>query len=206
MDWLSLAPTLIRLGAPMIGQALGGPLGAAAGKILADAFGAQTDTPESVSHTITTADADAARVAAAQAETAWAQAIKAEAEAAKALATEIGQTSRTELASDDMFVRRARPATLWSFTAISLMFGIVIATGAFMSVIHAVMTGRLELMTAALGGLTSLLSAAVYMLAAMALPATGYVFSRSRDKQAALTGEAVPTVLGEVVKAVVKAK
>jgi hypothetical protein len=172
MDWLSLAPTLIRLGAPVIGQALGGPFGAAAGQILAEVFGAQAKTPEAVSHTIATADPDAARVAAAQAEAAWADALKAEAEAAKTLAAEIGQTSRTELASDDAFVRR----------------------------------GRLELMTAVLGGLTSLLTAAVYMLAAMALPATGYVFSRSRDKQAALTGEAVPTVVGEVVKAVTQKK
>jgi hypothetical protein len=67
-----------------------------------------------------------------------------------------------------------------------------------------VLSGRLELMTAALGGLTSLLTAAVYMLAAMALPATGYVFSRSRDKQAALTGEPVSTVVGEVVKALAR--
>jgi outer membrane lipoprotein SlyB len=40
MNWNDLAGKVIGLGAPVLGGALGGPLGAAAGKILADALGA----------------------------------------------------------------------------------------------------------------------------------------------------------------------
>ncbi len=40
MNWNDLAGKVIGLGAPILGGALGGPLGAAAGKILADALGA----------------------------------------------------------------------------------------------------------------------------------------------------------------------
>ena len=46
MNWLDLVGPLVKLGAPMLGQALGGPLGAAAGKIVADTFGASEPTPE----------------------------------------------------------------------------------------------------------------------------------------------------------------
>ena len=40
MNWNDLAGKVIGLGAPILGGALGGPLGAAAGKILADELGA----------------------------------------------------------------------------------------------------------------------------------------------------------------------
>jgi len=43
--WKDLVPTVIRLGAPLLGEALGGPLGAAAGTILAQALGASAPTP-----------------------------------------------------------------------------------------------------------------------------------------------------------------
>ena len=39
-DWAELARTVIARGAPILGAALGGPLGGAAGQILADALGA----------------------------------------------------------------------------------------------------------------------------------------------------------------------
>lgn len=48
MDWADLAKQVIALGAPMLGTALGGPLGGAAGKILSDALGASVPTPEVV--------------------------------------------------------------------------------------------------------------------------------------------------------------
>ena len=40
MDWKDVAAKVVSLGAPMLGSALGGPLGGMAGKVLADAFGA----------------------------------------------------------------------------------------------------------------------------------------------------------------------
>ena len=41
MDWKDLGARVIGLGAPLLGEALGVPLGAAAGRILADALGAE---------------------------------------------------------------------------------------------------------------------------------------------------------------------
>ena len=40
MNWADLARQVIGLGAPLLGTALGGPLGGAAGQILASALGA----------------------------------------------------------------------------------------------------------------------------------------------------------------------
>ena len=44
-DWGGLAEQVIGLGAPVLGGALGGPLGAAAGKILADTLGVAESSP-----------------------------------------------------------------------------------------------------------------------------------------------------------------
>lgn len=45
MDWNDLAKQVIGLGAPVLGTALGGPLGGAAGQILRDGAGhARADT------------------------------------------------------------------------------------------------------------------------------------------------------------------
>ncbi len=63
LDWKDLAQTVIGLGAPMLGLALGGPLGGAAGKILADALGAATATPAGVSEAIVSHNTDAAFIA-----------------------------------------------------------------------------------------------------------------------------------------------
>ena len=48
MDWGDLAKQVISLGAPMLGTALGGPLGGVAGEILAKAVGSVSITPAAV--------------------------------------------------------------------------------------------------------------------------------------------------------------
>ena len=75
MDWGNIARQVIGLGAPILGTALGGPLGAAAGRILAEVVGASDATPEAVGKALTTSSADQI----AQAENTWAEAIRAEA-------------------------------------------------------------------------------------------------------------------------------
>lgn len=77
MNWGDLAKQVIGLGAPILGTALGGPLGGAAGRILAQAVGATEVTPEAVAKALPLSDADTM----ARAETAWADAIRAEADA-----------------------------------------------------------------------------------------------------------------------------
>src|SRR5215208_2227416 len=72
MDWADLAKTVVGLGAPLIGEALGGPFGAAAGKILAQALTAADGTPAAVRDAISTADPAIAAAAAAKAEAEWA--------------------------------------------------------------------------------------------------------------------------------------
>ena len=58
MDWTTVAAKVVSLGAPMLGSALGGPLGDIAGKVLADAFGAAAATPEAVHAAISDKAAD----------------------------------------------------------------------------------------------------------------------------------------------------
>ncbi|HAO40293.1 MAG TPA: hypothetical protein DCR53_06975, partial [Afipia sp.] len=77
MDWASLAKQVIGLGAPILGTALGGPLGGAAGRILAEVVGASEPTPEAVGKALPSCGPD--RIA--LAENAWTEAVRAEAEA-----------------------------------------------------------------------------------------------------------------------------
>jgi hypothetical protein len=108
LDWGDLAEKVIGLGAPILGGALGGPLGAAAGKLLADALGAAQPTPASVNAVLTgpAVDPTVAIEAAQKAESEWLAAL---AEVGKAEVTETGATARAEIASDDRLQRWWRP-------------------------------------------------------------------------------------------------
>jgi hypothetical protein len=64
LDWGDLAKTVVGLGAPLVGEALGGPFGATAGKILAQAFNAPEPTPAAVREAISTSDPALAAAAA----------------------------------------------------------------------------------------------------------------------------------------------
>src|SRR3954471_18836594 len=106
LDWGDLAKTVVGFGAPLIGEALGGPFGAAAGKILAEALGASEPTPAAVQAAITAADPAVATAAAAKAEAEWAAAL---AQIGKAQVEQVGATQRAELASADPVQRWWRP-------------------------------------------------------------------------------------------------
>jgi hypothetical protein len=92
----------------VIGGALGGPLGAAAGKILADALGATEATPAAVNNVLAAPAADpvAAATAARQAESEWLAVLAA---LGKAQVAEVGATQRAEIASGDPLQRWWRP-------------------------------------------------------------------------------------------------
>lgn len=108
MDWTTVGAKVVSLGAPMLGTALGGPLGGMAGKVLADAFGAAAATPEAVHAAISdkAADLKLAAEAAQKAEREWMSAL---AEIGKAQVSEVGETMRAEAASEDVLQRWWRP-------------------------------------------------------------------------------------------------
>jgi hypothetical protein len=107
MIWNDLARTVIGLGAPLIGSALAGPLGGAAGKLLADALGASAPTAAAV-HDALVGGADSVQVAEAvqKAEAEWAEAI---ATIARTQLAETGATMRAEAVSGDVLQRWWRP-------------------------------------------------------------------------------------------------
>jgi hypothetical protein len=52
MDWKDIGRSLISQGAPLLGGLVGGPAGAAAGKMVAGLFGADPDNPDEVMNAI----------------------------------------------------------------------------------------------------------------------------------------------------------
>jgi hypothetical protein len=192
MDWADLARTVVGLGAPVIGQALAGPLGAAAGHLLAKALGAAEPTPSAVSTAIATAGPNAA-AAVLLAEEKWAAAISAEADAAKAQVTAVGETQRAELASDDMLQRWWRPLY-------ALELSMVECPAFAMTLLHVLWTG----FAPGINGFATLSGLLMAYFAARFGVLGVYVSGRSREKQAVATGQPVPGVVGQVVRSVTK--
>jgi hypothetical protein len=192
MNWDNLVPQLVRLGAPLIGQAIGGPFGAVAGKILAETFGAAEATPEAVGEAVAKADPTAALAAAREAEDKWLAALS---EIARAQVAEVGQTQRAEIASDDFLQRSWRPIY-------ALELSLFECPGFAFVVGHALISGSAE----AINGLAALSGLLITYMGARFGVLGVYVSGRSREKQASATGEIVPSVIGEVVKAVIRRK
>ena len=95
MEWGDLAKQVISLGAPLLGTALGGPLGGVAGEILAKAVGSVTLTPSAVQTAWPAVDP--AKLA--EAEARWIELIRAEAETQRVAISETQQTIRAEIVS-----------------------------------------------------------------------------------------------------------
>jgi len=192
MDWKDVAARMVGLGAPMLGTALGGPLGGMAGKVLADAFGAAAATPEAVNAAITDKGADLklAAEAAQKAETQWMTAL---AEIGKAQVTEIGETMRTEVASEDLLQRWWRPIY-------ALELSLIECPAFAITLLHALWTGH-EIGINGMANLSGLLM--TYFGARFGVLGV-YVSGRTREKQTAMTGEDTPSILGTVVKGVTR--
>jgi hypothetical protein len=190
MLWNDLAKTVIGLGAPLIGTALGGPLGGAAGKLLADTLGAGEATPDAVQAALADRGADStfALQAVQKAEAEWAAAIAA---IAKAQLAEVGQTMRAEAASGDALQRWWRPLYALELT--------LVECPAFaLTMLHALWNGH----EAGIGGFATLSGLLITYFGARFGVLGVYVTGRTREKQAAATGEAMPGLIGAVVKAV----
>ena len=189
MNWNDLSKTVIGLGAPILGTALGGPLGGMAGKLLAEALGA-APTPEAVQTAIAERSADStfAAEAAQKAEAEWAKAM---AEIGKAQLAETGATMRAEAASGDVLQRWWRPLY-------ALELSLVECPAFALTLLHALWTGH----AAGINGFATLSGLLMTYFGARFGVLGVYVTGRTREKQAMATGEAMPGLIGEVVKAV----
>jgi hypothetical protein len=188
MDWSDLAGKVIGLGAPILGGALGGPFGAAAGKILADALGAHEPTPAAVNTAIEQApDPNAAIAAARQAESEWLTAL---AEIGKAQVAEVGATQRAEMASGDPLQRWWRPLY-------ALELSLVECPAFALTLLHALWIGH----DAGINGFASLSALFMAYFGARFGVLGVYITGRTREKQASATGELPPTLIGELLKA-----
>jgi hypothetical protein len=191
MDWSDLAKTVVGLGAPLIGEALGGPFGAAAGKILAAAFGASEPTPVAVQAAIASVDPTVAAAGAAKAEAEWAQAL---AQIGKAQVEAVGQTQRAEIASSDPLQRWWRPLY-------ALELSLVECPAFVTTMLHALWVGH----EAGINGFANLSGLLMTYFAARFGVLGVYVSGRTREKLAG-AGESLPSIVEQVVKALAKKK
>lgn len=194
LDWKDLAQTVIGLGAPALGLALGGPLGGAAGKILADALGVAIATPTGVGTALADRSADplALAEAAHRAESAWLAAL---AETGRVQVAEVGATQRAEVASGDPLQRWWRP--LYALELSMLECPAFIAT-----LLQALWTGH----QAGIAGFAELSGLLIAYFGARFGVLGVYVSGRSREKQACSTGLPVPSIVNEVLKSLAKKK
>src|SRR2546423_7474251 len=192
MDGTTVAAKVVSLGAPILGNALGGPLGGMAGKVLADAFGAAAATPDAVHAAITekATDLKLAAEAAQKAETEWMSAL---ADIGKAQVGEIGETMRAEAVSEDVLQRWWRPLY-------ALELSLIECPAFALTLLHALWNGQ----DAAINGLANLSGLLMTYFGARFGVLGVYVTGRTREKQTALTGEDAPSIVGTVLKAVAR--
>jgi len=112
MDLKALGKKLLKLGAPKIGLALGGPMGAIAAKVLADKIGADDESPDAIDAALSTFEGDSEAMRKLDRE------LNHEIDSALIKANEniaLAQIdANTQAAkSDSLFVAGARPAAIW---------------------------------------------------------------------------------------------
>jgi hypothetical protein len=192
VDWSDIASKVIGLGAPILGSALGGPIGAAAGNILAEALGVPESTPTAVGTTLSSIDPAVAAAAARQAESEWLDAL---AEIGKTQVSEVAQTQRAELVSGDLVQRWWRPIY-------ALELSLLECPAFALTLLHALWMGH----EAGINGFASLSALWMTYFGARFGVLGVYVSGRTREKQAAATGELPPTVIGQFIKALAPSK
>jgi hypothetical protein len=190
MDWGDLGKQVIALGAPMLGTALGGPLGGVAGEILAKAVGSVNLTPAAVQSALPAADPTKL----AEAEAQWADMIRAEAETQRTAIAETQATIRAEIASDDVVQRWWRPLYAFELTFECAALWIVL--------VHEFWTGHIQTINALVGATALLVTYWGFRFGVLGV----YVSGRTREKVSAVTGQDAPGAIERLVKVVVKKK
>ncbi len=188
MTWTDLIAPLARLGAPILGGALGGPFGAAAGKIVAEAFGARDTTPAAVEAAIAGLDPASAAQMARAAEDKWLAAL---AEIGRAQVVEVGQTMRAESGSGDPLQRWWRPVY-------ALELSMIECPAFALTLLRALWSGH----EPGINGFALLSGLLIAYFGARFGVLGVYVAGRTREKQCALTGTPAPSAISEIVKAV----
>lgn len=189
MDWTDVGKQLVSLGAPILGAALGGPFGATAGKILADAVGAASASPRDVSAALPACPAE--RLV--EVETRWTEMIRAEAEAQRAAIADTHATIRAEMASDDPLQRWWRPIYAIELTVECAALWIVL--------VHEFWTGDLQTINALIGATALMVGYWGFRFGVLGV----YVSGRTREKLAA-AGQDGSGAVGQIVKSVMKKK
>lgn len=185
MNWADVARQVIGLGAPILGTALGGPFGGAAGRILAEIVGADA-TPQAVAKALPGSSAEQI----AQAENAWTEAIRAEAEAARGSVAETQATIRAELTSEDALQRWWRPLYAFELTLeCAALWGVLV---------HEFWTRDTTVINALIGATGLLVSYWGFRFGVLGV----YFSGRTREKVCAATGQDEPGVLDKLVKSV----
>lgn len=186
MDWSDLAKQVITLGAPLLGTALGGPLGGVAGEILARTIGVAVATPANVQAALPAADPNKL----AEAEARWAAMIQAEAETQRAAISETQATIRAELASEDALQRWWRPVYALELTLECAALWCVL--------MHEFWTGDVQTINTLINATALLVAYWGFRFGVLGV----YISGRSREKVSAITGQEAPGLIEKLVKAV----
>ncbi len=194
LDWKDLAQTVIGLGAPALGAALGGPFGGVAGKLLAEAIGAPAPTPSAVNAAVVerAAESTFAAEAAQRAEAEWLTVL---AEIGKTQVSEVGQTQRAEIASGDRLQRWWRPLY-------ALELSLVECPAFALTLLHALWLGH----EPGINGFANLSGLFMAYFGARFGVLGVYVTGRTKEKRICATGVLTPSPITELVKAIVKKK
>lgn len=185
MNWTDLARQVIGLGAPLLGTALGGPLGSVAGKILADVLNAPGATPETVGAELPSVSADKL----AEAEARWIELMREEAATQRAALSETHQTIRSEMASDDPVQRLWRPLYAIELTLECAALWAVL--------VHAFWNGDVQTINALVGATALFIAYWGFRFGVLGV----YISGRTREKVACATGQDTPGVLDKLAKA-----
>ncbi|MDB5502154.1 MAG: hypothetical protein JWR89_2056 [Tardiphaga sp.] len=190
MEWSDLAKQVIALGAPLLGTALGGPLGGVAGEILAKAVGSVNPTPAAVQAQLSAADPN--RLA--EAEAHWTAMIQAEAETQRTAISETQQTIRAEIASSDPVQKWWRPAYAFELTLECAVLWAVL--------MHEFWTGDIQTINALVNATALLVTYWGFRFGVLGV----YISGRTREKVSAATGQDAPGMVERLVKAAMKKK
>lgn len=189
MDWSDLAKQVVALGAPLLGSALGGPFGAAAGQVLANAVGVPS-SPSDVQASLPSANPDKI----AEADARWAEMLRAEAETTRTAISETQATIRAEIASDDPIQRYWRPLYAIELTLECAALWVVL--------LHEFWTSDVATLNAMIGATALFVSYWGFRFGVLGV----YVSGRTREKVCAVTGQDAPGVIEKIAKAVMKKK
>lgn len=190
MNWSDIGRQLITLGAPLLGTALAGPLGNAAGQVLAEALGAPSAEPREVGASLPNAPSAAIQ----DAENRWIEIVRAEAEAQRAAIGETQRTIRAEIGADDVVQRWWRPIYAFELTLECAALWTVL--------VHDFWRGEPRTVNALIGATALLIAYWGFRFGVLGV----YVGGRTREKQSALTGEVAPGAFEQIIRALAKKK